>query len=416
MTSNRTLLGRYLMSSFMIAFMCLMGSSPVAAHFEIGTTYRYFIVTEENGETEVYVRTPIALIFGDILSGAPDVDKYLLNPDEINNSPLFLSVNSVDASRASFSARLADSLQWKVGNNSISGRVRSYRILAHEPELHLLTSSAARESLSENSVAIDVPIGTGYIDMLISLPTSRYEGTLTASAGFPEVTLPDGVVIQNKIVDERDTANRIRYTRQGQLTRPLKFPRTLVKRMSEYVYQGVLHIFAGVDHILLVLAMALGTNKVWRLIGPVTAFTVGHAITLVAGFFNYVPQLSWFIPLVEMSIAATLVAASISGLLKRKSSLLIYLFIGLLHGLGFSFVLQNVLQIDATDLMPALFSFMIGIEIGQLTIICGILLAFYFLAKFIPRQADTLQKYSLISVGVAGCLMIIQRIPAVISS
>lgn len=165
---------------------------------------------------------------------------------------------------------------------------------------------------------------------------------------------------------------------------------------------------------MLIIAMSLGTSRLRVLLVSVTAFTFGHAITLTAGCFNYIPQATWFIPFVEMAIAATLITVAVSSLRKRQGSLLLYTAVGLLHGLGFSFVLGKVLQTEATDLVPALFSFMLGIELAQFAIVSAVLTMFFLLRKMLPDPSKVIRSCILAGVGSFGIALFMQRLPLVL--
>lgn len=397
-----------------IIFLHLLFAMPVSGHFEVGATYRYFIVTETPSTTEIYVRTPVALVLGDILDGAPDPHGFLINKGSNVSLDYYLSIANVLVARKEFTARLTNSLEWKVGSQIMTGRIRAYRILAQEPEIQLATSSAARASLEKRPISIDVPVGTGYIDMLVSVPKPYENALLSVKSQLPEMVLPDGVFIQNNVVDERNPQNRYKYTRKGQLSRSLAFSRSWSGRMSEYVYQGVLHIYIGIDHILLVLAIVFSATTFWKLLGSITAFTIGHAISLISNFFGLVPQASWFIPFIEVAIAATLIVAAISGFMHRQTSTLMFVLIGCLHGLGFSFVLNQILLPDSTELTLALSSFMVGIEIGQISIVLAALFLFLPIRSAMPRIYRRIKNATLISIGCVGAVFIIQRLPLLI--
>jgi hypothetical protein len=99
-------------------------------------------------------------------------------------------------------------------------------------------------------------------------------------------------------------------------------------------------------------------------------------VTLTIGFFGIVPSGAWFIPAVEAGIALSIIYAAAIAVLPRseRNSSERILFavtcgIGLLHGLGFSFVLQKILQINSPDIWQSLLAFNVGVEIGQLLII-----------------------------------------------
>lgn len=143
----------------------------------------------------------------------------------------------------------------------------------------------------------------------------------------------------------------------------------------QYLGLGVRHILQGVDHLLLVLGLYLLAVR-WRaLLVLVTAFTVGHSLTLalVSLEWIHVPGAA-----VEFSIALTILLMAL-GLIRQPVPLrgrwpLIAVF-GLIHGLGFAGALGEI-GLPADALLPALLSFNLGIELGQLLFLLLLSLVF----------------------------------------
>jgi hypothetical protein len=128
----------------------------------------------------------------------------------------------------------------------------------------------------------------------------------------------------------------------------------------------------------------------WR----VTGFTIGHSITLSLGFYGFVPSAAWFVPAVETGIALSIiyvaVVAMAPGLQQKKGEWAVVGvtgLIGLLHGLGFSFVLQHILQVTSPDIWQSLVAFNVGVEVGQLLIVLGASIAFYLIGLLGGRAA-----------------------------
>ena len=156
------------------------------------------------------------------------------------------------------------------------------------------------------------------------------------------------------------------------------------KEFLVFVGQGVWHILIGLDHILFILALILISvvsrkERIWEpvptfhrafinLIKIVTLFTIAHSITLCLAALEIV-QLS---PrMVESVIAASVVVAASNNLIPifaGRDWLIIFCF-GLFHGLGFASVLGH-LTFSQQSLVIVLFGFNVGVEIGQLGIVC----------------------------------------------
>lgn len=139
-----------------------------------------------------------------------------------------------------------------------------------------------------------------------------------------------------------------------------------------FVKFGFLHILDGLDHLLFLLCLVMPFRRIgWTLVAVVTSFTVAHSITLIAAAYGIVPRGEWFPPLVEALIAASIIYMALENVLRpnlRWRWLVTALF-GLVHGFGFSFMLQNQLQFAGDHLLLSLLAFNIGIELGQLLFI-----------------------------------------------
>lgn len=181
--------------------------------------------------------------------------------------------------------------------------------------------------------------------------------------------------------------------------------------MSEFnlYYQlGMEHIldWNAYDHIMFVVALAaLYQFSEWKkVLILVTAFTIGHSITLALATFNVVnPDQN----LIEFLIPVTIMITAISNLFVKDGDRqgkisLNYLFaglFGLIHGLGFSNYLKSLLGRDSSIVMQ-LFAFNVGLEVGQI-IIVGIFLlgGLLFVSIFGVSRRDWKM---IISSAVAG--------------
>jgi hypothetical protein len=150
-----------------------------------------------------------------------------------------------------------------------------------------------------------------------------------------------------------------------------------------YFKLGLQHIadLKGYDHILFILILcAVYSLKEWkRVLVLVTAFTIGHSLTLALATLDLIRVDG---DLIEFLIPLTIFLTALANLFARKhqvSPLLHYLkytaalFFGLIHGLGFSNYLRSLLGTERGLVLP-LFSFNVGIEVGQIIIVSIIML------------------------------------------
>lgn len=140
---------------------------------------------------------------------------------------------------------------------------------------------------------------------------------------------------------------------------------------------GFEHILDGTDHLLFLLCLIapFRMRHLWSLVAVVTSFTVAHSITLSAAVLGYVPRGDWFPPFVELLIAASIVYMAVENVVKadlRHRWIITGLF-GLVHGFGFSFLLQETLQFAGSHLFLSLLSFNVGVEAGQLVFLLAVL-------------------------------------------
>lgn len=155
-----------------------------------------------------------------------------------------------------------------------------------------------------------------------------------------------------------------------------------LQTLGSFISLGISHIGSGADHvafiICLVLSLALHRKREWKtLLLTITAFTLGHSITLVAATLGWVGSPVWVEPVIGLSIAF----AAALNLFKTPSASFnapwlqsawfsagLAAVFGLVHGLGFSGAMTEA-QIPQGALVWALAGFNIGVELGQLLII-----------------------------------------------
>lgn len=144
---------------------------------------------------------------------------------------------------------------------------------------------------------------------------------------------------------------------------------------------GLEHItdFNGYDHILFVTLLCIGyTFSSWKkLLIMITAFTVGHSIALALSTISVIEMKQ---ELIEFLIAFSILLTAIYHLInykneKAKAGVVLYsivLFFGLIHGLGFSYLLKAMLGQEESVFFPLL-NFNLGLEAGQLLIVLLVL-------------------------------------------
>ena len=175
-------------------------------------------------------------------------------------------------------------------------------------------------------------------------------------------------------------------------------------------------ISAGaLDHILFITALsAIYIFKDWKkVLILVTAFTVGHSLTLALSVYDVIRINN---KLVEILIPCTIVITAVFNLFhksfnqkKLQLNYFFALFFGLIHGMGFANSIRFMLPKDESIALPLL-SFNIGLEAGQIVIVMLILLLSYLFITILhtPRKVWV---YLLSAVAlIASLQMIVERL------
>lgn len=168
-----------------------------------------------------------------------------------------------------------------------------------------------------------------------------------------------------------------------------------------YTTLGVEHMLSGYDHQLFVLSLLFLIGFRRRLLWSITAFTLAHSLTLASAVLGLVTLRS---PPVEASIALSIVLVVGEALNRRETlaqrwpALIAFLF-GLVHGMGFAGALQDV-GLPQNYLAVGLFTFNLGVELGQLLTIAAAWSLWMLLKRWPPiRRLRTPALYTMGSVA-----------------
>lgn len=181
-----------------------------------------------------------------------------------------------------------------------------------------------------------------------------------------------------------------------------------------YFKLGLQHILDvnGFDHILFILALcAIYVVRDWaKILILVTAFTIGHSLTLALATFNVIQVRS---DVIEFLIPVTIAITALATLFKPKPSsgkgvqvnYLFAVFFGLIHGLGFSNYLKELLGKEASVWQPLL-AFNVGLEAGQIVIVTAFLILTSLLSLGGVNRKEWTLIVSAFVLGVACMLML----------
>jgi len=187
-------------------------------------------------------------------------------------------------------------------------------------------------------------------------------------------------------------------TRQGSLA--------VVRR---FLPAGIHHILVGPDHLLFLVGLLLLGGSLRQLAWVVSAFTVAHSLTLSVAALGLVTPPA---RIVEPAIALSIVYVGVDNLLVKGGRDLrawMALGFGLLHGFGFASVLREM-DLPRRALGWSLFSFNLGVEIGQLVVVLAVASALAALRARSERAGRRLAVAGSLVVALAGSLWFVQRV------
>lgn len=185
-----------------------------------------------------------------------------------------------------------------------------------------------------------------------------------------------------------------------------------------YLKLGWEHIISldALDHQLFVLALiaAYSFNDLKKILILVTAFTIGHSITLALSIFDIVRiNSAW----VEFLIPLTIVLTSLGNIVmknkKQSQSKINYylaLIFGLIHGMGFANTARVMIAKSQSIAIPLL-GFNIGLELGQIAIVFGILILLFILLKICKVNQKDWVLFVSSGVFALSLKMTLERIP-----
>ena len=225
---------------------------------------------------------------------------------------------------------------------------------------------------------------------------------------FPEdathqtfVTVYEGGKVTWQEVLNRDRVRADHYTGTAQ-------GRMAVLR--RFVASGIHHIAIGPDHILFLIGLLLPGGSVRRLLAIVTAFTLGHSITLALATLSiFTPPSHVVEPLIALSIVFVGADNLFVGNRDRDVRAWVALAFGLVHGFGFASVLRDT-GLPSAALGVSLFAFNLGVEIGQAAIVLVAALGLGLLRRHRPAWSGRVATAGSALVMLAGAYWFVERV------
>lgn len=373
----------------LVALLVCVFAFPAAGHFLLNVNIRILHVEHLNEGLRVFLRLPTPYVLAGLVGEekadgtrepAPFTYNLMIDGDVMH----VLDLEAVTKDPLGFGRLAAEGHSLTSGGMRLAGEVEAIRLHSALRQSSFATLEEAKGSFGGPLLPDDMGeafVGDTVLDVQIlyrsDRPIDRYEisSSLDPSLEGQEDTA-------NLILDHY-VGEPLLFRETGLLATPIAVERSALKAALGFVVEGIRHILQGTDHVLFVLCLTIGALGLGNLLWRITGFTVGHTITLIAGFFGFVPAGAWFVPAIETGIALSIIYAAAIALLKRGggTTLIVTSLIGLLHGLGFSFVLHEILRVDAPNLWQSLLSFNLGVEVGQVAIVVLVWPLFWLLAK-----------------------------------
>lgn len=224
-------------------------------------------------------------------------------------------------------------------------------------------------------------------------------------------------VLLRVVHDEGDIVNRVLTAAEPAYS--VGAGQTRLGVFRDYSRLGVGHILFGWDHLAFVLGLLLLVGWGRRLLWTITAFTLGHSVTLAAAVLGFISAPT---RLIEALIAASIYILAVE-IFRRRNGIasllgnapwLAALGFGLLHGFGFAGALADV-GLPSADIPLALLAFNAGIEVGQLLFV-GVALGVMALLRQLPRMPDWAVQAPAFGIGSLGVFWFIERLGATLTS
>jgi hypothetical protein len=186
-----------------------------------------------------------------------------------------------------------------------------------------------------------------------------------------------------------------------------------MEEFKTWFFIGFDHIMdiQALDHTLFILALvvAYDSSQIKKIIFLITAFTIGHSVTLAISALELI---SFNQKIIEFSIPLTIFLTALNNIVNRKeskkkfvsSNYIIGLVFGLIHGLGFANYLKALLF--KGNVVFELFAFNVGIEIAQIILVFVFLFLSFLFSRFVfSKRKDWILFISSLIMGVSLMLI-----------
>lgn len=379
-----------------ILSLCLIfGAVSASAHFLLNLNVRILHVEHMADGLRVYLRTPMPYLVADKVgpvgaNGLPEPAPFTSNGLEGELLAHYVDFRQLEENLSGLGELAETGFEFRTNGKRLSGIVEQVNLYSVGTQPEFATLDEAQSSFRIGSIlpetSIPLYVGDAVVDVVLRYDAGEPVRSYGVSSNL-DPGLPGQETTANLILDYGPSGAKI-FRSRGLMHEPINISRSGFSAIGTFVFEGIRHILEGLDHVLFVVCLVIGAASLRSLLWRVTGFTLGHSMTLSIGFFGFVPSGAWFVPAIEAGIALSIIYAGVIAIRPvaargqtHWSTFAVTCAIGLLHGLGFSFVLQNILQVTSPDIWQSLLAFNMGVEIGQLTIVLAVWPVFLLLRR-----------------------------------
>ncbi|SFA84693.1 Hydrogenase/urease accessory protein HupE [Poseidonocella pacifica] len=385
--------------ALMLSLATMIAPQEARAHFSYSDPRIIHVTENADGNVEIFMRMPVplALLPEDWKGNA----ETRLPPFAVSTgNSAALDVSALDLTNPELAAVLERSLTVQMDGETLQPVLRAFRVWHDSDRPRFGTAKTAIAALENNSEPKPVPYFDATLDIRLALPgiNLNRDMRLTSSLGENfQVIEKFGTVVKFHRSEGTETKAII-----GVLD--VSFPpvTTRLQTLRNAALSGAEHIYLGLDHLGLILLIALAATGWRQALGWASAFTLGHIITLAAGLYGVAPAASWFIPVIEIGIALSIVLAGVAIFLKANSAIgwVSLFFVGLIHGYGFAASAATALFAGDFD-PPVLLAFAAGLELCQFAIYALVLPAILIFDRYMPMTPVSWRRA--VALGIALC-------------
>lgn len=368
-----------------VLFATVVFPPKLSAHFKLNLNIRIIHVEHVEDGLDVYLRLPMPYVVANLLGpeqadGTRQPAPFTTNRHIDGELMHYLDIPALQQDAAPLGQLVSEGHAIHKDDITIPSLVVATRVYEGKTQPPFSTLEEAKRAFARPHTwpTTDPPpfVGDTVVDVILAYRTTTPVGSYAISSSL-NPQLPGQQETANLILDYSGADQRI-YRVNGLLDTPQQvIAKSAWAAARTFIEEGIRHILSGYDHLLFVACLVIGAVTLASLAWRITGFTVGHSITLSLGYFGFVPGGEWFIPLVETGIAVSIIYAALvalsggtsAGSHQRRNQLWSTTAIGLLHGLGFGFVLQEILGLSSANIWVSLLSFNVGVEIGQLGVV-----------------------------------------------